>query len=475
MTISQSKLKEINRYISNKSAYVDTKSLAQEIEESRNARNYLTWRILNRTYNDHLRKPNKVPKSIWDPLQKSFTVTDLARPVLTTINSATYGGRVTRRIRKAFNKEKLEKFLKESNYDSFIPEFHRYAVAYGTSFAHIGERNGKGCLTSLPPIQTFIDTKDSNLRDPEQVTTFFRDFIKVFRSDGTYELVHRDTYFEQEIPTEKDTLILNSNYGFIPVTIGRGSWMDACTPYGESLIWPAVEETKQVTYLMCHLMILEKSQSFSTLVVQGDPISNPAEQGFGPWYTIRFRSEDENAKAYYISPDADIDKINKIIESKFERTATQCQVPVELFTRSKSGTNQAAGAAALNHKPLYDLVVEQQRMWSEVEMDLLARIDAFISFKETGKRQDLKIFKENLDVSIEFEHEVNPSISMADAQTWEMLVDSGFVDHEKAIEHFNKKDATPELIKKLKSKRKKREITETDSFGEFPRVDTGDN
>jgi len=427
----------------------DPCDMARELLDQRQCRNLLTWRVLNRTYNDHLIKPTTMPKVVWAPLSKRFTVTDLASPVLSTINSATYGSRVTRTIHRAYNKEAIEKFMAEAKYEAFVPLLHRDAAGYGTSFGSIGRktvgRGKKASLVRLHPINTRIATSKTDIDDVRAVITRLNGFDRMYAEDGIVD----------KGPAGVKKTLANSNYGFVPVAIGRGRWMDACTPYGESLIWPAIEETKQVTALMCDLMVLERNQSYSTLVITGELASNPQEGVASPWVVLRGVDEDFDAK--YISPSAKIKEINDIIESKFERCATQCQVPVELFVRAKSGTMQAAGAADLQHKPLYDLVIEQQKSWREVEMDLVARIDAFIEFERTNKPQEIERFRENLHMEIEFENETNPSFNQSQVQTIIQAMDAGLLDRETAFRMINRNKDWEEKFRKANQELAERE------------------
>lgn len=412
--------------------------LAREVMKCREERLFLTWRILNRTYDDYLKKPVGMPEAVWEPLKKRFTITDLASPVLATINSATYGGNVQRTIRRAWDKDRLIDFMEESKYGTFIPVMHRYATAYGTSYAAVG-RKTRGSrrvasLAHLHPILTQIVVPDTDVEYVVAVTVDYGHVRLKYEADGTTETKpgHNGYY-------RVNTRLENSNYGFIPVSIGRFRWMDPSTPYGQDGIFPAVEETKQVTALMCDLMVLERNQSYSTMVIKGELMSSPEEMRTGPWVVLRGEPESDSFDAKWISPNAKIAEINEIIESKFERAATQCQVPIELFVRSKSGVNQSAGSALLQHKPLFDLVIEQQRSWREVELDLMSRISAFLEFESNGgKPVDLDKHREMLEVDIEFEHETHPSYNQAEVQTWMMMVDEGFKTHDQAVENFNK-------------------------------------
>lgn len=405
------------------------RDLALKQMERRQERLYLIWRILNRVYDDHLIKPPLIPDAVWEPLVKRFTVTDLASPVLSTINSATYGGRVHREIKRARNREKLIAFMDECGYVDFVPVAHRYAVAYGTSFVSVGRKTRSGrrvaSLAHLHPISTQIIVPDSDVDDIREVVVDYGDYARTYSATGI-----TDQAYDGSLTSR----LKNSNYGFIPVTIGRARVMDAATPYGQDLIWPAVEETKQITALMCDLMVLERNQSYSTLVTKGELIEQPKDGVSAPWSILR---GNEDFDAYWISPSAKIEEINSIIESKFERAATQCQVPVDLFVRSKSGTQQAAGAAALSHKPLYDLVIEQQRLWRDVERDLLARIDAFLTFEATGEPVDLEAHRAELEVDISFEHETHPAFNQSVIQAMVQLRDSGGITNRRFFKFFN--------------------------------------
>lgn len=418
--------------------------LADLLLECREERLLLIWRIINRTYDDHLIKPKSMPKSVWEPLRKRFTVTDLASPVLSTINSATYGGKVHREVTSALvDVAAIERFMAEARYGEFMPVAHRYAAAYGTSFSTVGrKRRGKrkvASLAHLHPILTRIVVPDTDVEDVQEVSVDYGDKKVVYTASGIREVV--------EGADEGGVTLPNSGYGFIPVTIGRGRWMDACTPYGQDLIWPAVEETKQITALMCDLMVLERNQSYSTLVIKGSMLDNPKDMKVAPWVFLRGQDTEDGGDfdAKWISPDAKIDEINKIIESKFERAATQCQVPVELFVRAKAGTMQGTGAAMLQHKPLYDLVIEQQRMWRDVELDLVARISAFIAYENTGQPQDLDAHRDALEMVIEFEHETHPSYNQAEVQTWLEMRDNGLKTDDETFFNFNRRPNWKEL------------------------------
>lgn len=398
---------------------------------AREARNYLIWQIATGVWVEYLRKPGAMKQELWSALTPRFTVTNVQTPVLVTILSAAYGGAVTRRVNSAYNPEELRKIVASPWYADFVKRCVTKGIMYGTGYAVPGFRNGKANGVELSPLTARISTNEDDVEDLIEVKVTTAKKERMYRSDGIYER-GRWIRFERKLP--------DSNYGFIPVCRFFGRRMDTSSPYGESLLWPAAQETVQITFLSNDLMVLERMQSFSTLVIQGNEVTNPESKGHSPFVAIRLNAsgDESNAKAYYISPQAAIDKVDDLIESKFERTATQCQVPVEIFTRARSGTNQGTGAALLTHKPLYDLVIELQNQGRHEELELLAMYDAMITWQKSGGvPQDLDRFREKLDVDVVFERESNPAITQSEAQTYQMLVDEGFVSFRKAYLRFN--------------------------------------
>lgn len=402
----------------------------------------LTHSVLTRTWDEYLKKPSKMPKPLWDSLEPRFTMTDLATPVLETICSATYGGDVTRRIDDAVNKKELQALVESNWYREFVPQWHVDAAAYGMGYAWPGfDETGEPTAALLSPLLVEVVTPADDVRRVLSVEVI-REYTRTsYRDDGIYD---------GEANGEKMAVRKGSNFGFVPVAFMRGRYLDCTTPYANSLIWPAVEETKQVTFLMNDIMVLERAQSFSTLVVKGaaTDTQQDKQQGWGPFAYIKLDPGTDNSDAKYISPEAEVAQINSLIESKFERCATQCQVPVDLFTRSKSGTNVATGAAFMSHKPLYDLVLKQQSQAKRSEMDLLAMFDALYSWRKAGKAQKLDVFRKRLKVDITFEHESNPAWTQERAQVLGQLLELCLITHKTAYDVANPRgsDAEQKLL-----------------------------
>ncbi len=358
-------------------------------------------------------------------------MSDLATPVLVTITAAAYGGGVERRIKKSMSGEDaIKDFMKRADYPSFVKRWLAEGIGYGTSYAQVGEnRKGIPSLATLPPLDTEIETPEDDVNDVESIKVKYGSVKREFREDGVYERRGRQT---------KDRKIPDTDFGFIPVAIGRGRHLDASTPYGESLLWSAAQFSKMVTYLFNDLMVLEHAQSFSTLVIEGNLSKVPKEVRVTPFTVLRLASSTrgDGGKAYYIQPSAKISDIDSLADSMHQRCAVSSNVPVELFMGAKAGTQQSAQSALLTHKPLYDLVVELQDAWRDYETNLIAMIDAFLLWKKIGQPVDLDKVKANLEVEIVYYREANPAINQSDAQTYIMLLEAGIAPFESVYRHF---------------------------------------
>lgn len=432
----------------------------EDLELRRIDRLDLIWKIANRVWDDYKTQPSGIETDVWEGIVSRFTVTDLQTPVQKTISSASHGGKVTRRIKKATNIKELEEIVNSDEYDTFIKESaNPEAILYGTSYGALGWSGDKFRIVPLPPVSTQIITSDTDVDDVVAVVSDYGNKVKSFETDGCYV---------GQSQLDNMQLLPDTSYGFIPVGIFRGYKADVSSPYGIEMVWAATQETVQVTYLMNDIMVLERLQSFSTLVIEGNEAANAnRREGHGPFAIIRLQANTSDSRngAYYISPQAAIDQVNVLIESKFERAAVQCQIPVEVFTRQKSGVNQSAGSSHLTHKPLYDLVVFIQEQRRREEIEFIARIDAMISWLKGGKvPQDLDSHIKRLEVEISYEREENPAFNQADAQTYEMLLSSNFIDHRTAFYKFNP-DGTDELQKELEGKREKDRTVSMDMPG----------
>lgn len=426
--------------------YLTPRQMAKKTETVRDRKNLMTWGILTRNWDEYQIQPAGLPADVWASMVRRFSMTDLATPVLTTISSAVYGGKVARRLKKAVNKDEVEAYMLSAKFDEMISALAVEAFAYGTSYIYptweSDDVDADPCFVIVPQLSTRIKSPEDDPKTVTEIQTRYSTFTRIYRAGG---IVDRKGKKESPIP--------NTNFGFVPVVVARGRHVDSTSPYGESLIWPAVEESKQVTFLGNDLVVLERSQSFSTLFMKGNFSSNPKETAFGPWFVLR--ADDEFADAKYISPAAEIDKIDSIVDKKYERVAAQCNVPIEIFKQSKAGTDPTAVGALLTHKPLYDLARAMQKQFKATEHEIYAMVDAMISWsKGGGKPVDLEEFRKNLELETVFELESNPAMTTQDAQTWEQLVESGFVSYEKAYWHFNP-DGTDEECQALKAEREK--------------------
>lgn len=416
---------------------------------SRQERLMLTHRIVTRTWDDYKTRPGKTMKqSIWDNLVKRFTMVDLATPVATTIKNATYGGKVSRRIKNSTTPaEKIEDFKKRADYDSWIENLFYESCLYGTSFGEVGYRRGKPSLAMLPAISTEIITPEDDVSDITAIEVYFEGLTRQYAENGITDFPDDNR--------EQGKKKAGTNFGFIPILIGRAKHLDSCSPYGEADAWPAVEEGKQVTFLGNDTMVLAKQQSFSTLVQKGNTLKNENESSIGPFVMFKMGNDAGNDMKY-ISPDAKIGELDALIDKKYERCAMQCNVPVEIFTKANSGTNQAAGSALLMHKPLYDLALTRQKKWKALEVYAHALIDARIQFEEgNGDPVPFEAILEAMDVEVVFENEANPALTQTDAQTYTTLIDANLITHEKGYWHMNP-DGTEEEQKALEKKREER-------------------
>lgn len=410
----------------------------------------LIHRIHTRTWREYLIQPPKCNDALWRNVSRRFKMTDLQTPVLTTITSASHGGKITRNIKKAYNLDRLKQAMVECGYDSLIrdrivPSSH----LYGTCYPVLGQRRGKFHVTLLPEVSTHIITPVDDVEDIQEIIAFYPNGRgRGFDLKGEFTLGYG----------EERSYKKNSNCGFIPIPIFRGRHMSAWTPYGEDLVYPATLESKQVTFLDNDITFLIRLQSYSTLVIKGATVDNNqnADAG-GPTQVVRLQAGTEN-DAKFISPQAEIRAIDQLIESKFERTATQCQVPVEVFTKARSGTNQSAGSSYLSHKPLYDLVVYIQNRKREEEFEMLAQMSALLAFWETGRPQDLQKHRDGLEVDIIYERESNPSFNQSDMQTCVMAVDSGLMTHERAYWIINPDGTMDEQAALEKEREKQRSL-----------------
>ncbi len=419
-----------------------------ELGRSRRDKLTLLYRLFTGTWRDYLNKPSKLDKSIWNAVTPRFAVVDLLRPTLKTIVSAAYGGRITRRVIDAYNKSELESFMLGADFDRFAVRRVTDGVAYGTSYALPGWRDEAGRMPTfalLPPARTYIVTADDDVSDVRYIDVVYDDEVRRYGADGVYVRKRDSERWDRA----------GEGMGFLPVCVGYGESFDTTTPYGESRVWPAAEETRQVTYLNNDLMYLERLQSFSTMVIKGETVDTKDKQvGHGPTVVIRLKGDDPNSQVYYVTPQAAIDKINELVESHFERCATQCRVPIEIFTKSKAGTQQATGAALLSHKPLYDQVIEIQVQAEREERELLALVDAMITWRREGYA-DLNAHREKLKVEIVFERDSNPARTQAAAQTFQMLLDEDLIEFETAYRQVNP-DCTDDDVATAKARREAR-------------------
>lgn len=424
---------------------------AYDLASSRQERLLLTYQIVTRTWSDYKLQPKKMRDDIWENLVKRFTMVDLATPVATTIKNATYGGKVSRRIKKSTSSiEEIEDFKKRADYDSWIENLFYESCLYGTSFGEVGYRRGKPSLAMLPAISTEIVTPPDDVLDVQAIEVYFEEFTRQYTASGITDFPNDNR--------EQGTVRTGTNFGFIPILIGRAKHLDSCSPYGEADAWPAVEEGKQITFLGNDTMILAKQQSFSTLIQKGNTLKNDNDC-IGPFVMFKM-SNDPGNDMKYISPDAKISELDNLQEKKYERCAMQCNVPVEVFTKANSGTNQAAGSALLMHKPLYDLALTRQKKWKHLEHYAHALIDARIQFENNNKQPvPFEEILQALDVEIVFENEANPALTQSDAQTYTTLVDANLITHEKAYWHMNP-DGTPEEQQRLETERKERMSTD---------------
>src|SRR5690606_22720358 len=123
----------------------------------------------------------------------------------------------------------------------------------------------------------------------EAIASYFNNMTKVFTREGHVYTVKGNDWSIKDQP-----------FGFNPVAIFRGKQLDPCTPYGDDLVWPATNETRQCTYLNNDIMVLEKMQSYSTLVIKGEErITEDQAASFGPFAHIRLTGGVDN-DAYYI-------------------------------------------------------------------------------------------------------------------------------------------------------------------------------
>jgi hypothetical protein len=405
---------------------------------------WLTWRILTRQWDDYAQPPAGVPRELWAPLVKRFSVTDLATPVLQTLVSSVYGGPIRRQVRRAYAIDDAALVPLKS----FMPRFFSEAAAYGTAVAVL---DSSGALRLLPSVRVSLVTDMSDASRVKAVELLPPAGLGgptiVFAEDGA-----------EYVKTDSGMRLVKNGAGYPRFVVGRGRWVDAGSPYGESLIWPAVQETVQVTYLMNDLMVLERAQSFSTLVLTGQTMKDRSDMAHGPFAIIRFDGSNPQADAKFISPDAKIDQINHLIEAKFQRCAAQCSVPVELFTGPRSGANVSAGAAFLTHRPLYDLTLLLQEEWAQVERDMAALLDAAAVELRGEQNISMEAVKSNLDFVVEYERDSNPSFTQSEAQMWTMLLDAGVVPFAKVYRRYNP-EATPDEVQAAEERyRKERQI-----------------
>lgn len=397
----------------------------------------LLWEIVNRTWDEYLRCPSGVPQGVWDAITVRFGMCDLVSPTLNAIVSAMMGGKITLRVQRSYSGDRLTEFLDAADWPVFRRAFAREACLYGTAAAECGfDEEGDPSFALLPTLITSLRTEAENARVVTEALVSYGGFAEPQRA----RLYTREGVYRKGDNGEA-VLIPGTDYGFLPVCVAKGQPGDASSPYGESLVWPAAEESRQITFLQNDIVVLARTQSFSTRVVQGRALDSKAEENNGPFQSLRLDPDDQNAKAYFISPDAKISELDALIDAKYERTAAQCGVPVEIFRQAKSGTNQAAGAALLTHKPLFDLVCTLQDNWRRVELDMLARVDALLLWQANGGAPvSLRDVRRNLQAEVVFERESNPAMNLQDAQTFKALVDEGFVDFSTARAHFNPDD-----------------------------------
>jgi hypothetical protein len=436
---------------------VASQATALQIAQERRDRLILTQQVLTGIWKDHLIKPAKLPKPIWRGLVCRFKLTDLATPVLETIINASHGCKITRKIKKCFNQKQVEDYMERAMYSEFVKMAAAQTIGYGTGYPTIGFRKDSDApsLTLGPNVLSFIHTPEDDVNHIEAVEMHWDSIAKKYTDNGVFKAEDGGEF----------EIIPDTDYGFRPVSIWRGRHLDPSTPYGGSYIWPAVDESRQVTYIDCDLMVLEKTQSFGVLVTKGTPEDTKSMEAIGPFSQLRYtmNREGQAGDAKFISPDGKIDSVNNLIESKFERAAVMCRVPVSIFTRERSGTNQGTGATAMQHRPLYDLVVSIQEACRYYEMDLIARIDAMFSWKNTGEPQDLDKHRQNLEMEISYDRDAFKRISMQDAQTLEMLLSSCLLTHEKAYYCVNEDEGTETEQKALETKREQRMMLDSPS------------
>lgn len=441
------------------SQYFSWSNNRDEIECARMERLELIHKIATKTWRDYLRRPPKCAEETWANISERFTVVNLQTPVLETITSASHGGMIKRLIKKAYDVPALERAMKESNYSSVISEVSvPQSALYGTSYVRAGWLSGRFNLTILPSVPTEIITSDDHINETLAIIAPYQNMDRIFTSDGSvYSRRHGESAVRVDPP-----------FGFIPVSIFRGKQLDPCVVYGDDLVWPATNETRQCTYLNNDIMVLEKMQSYSTLVIKGNEGSSTGQANqFGPFAHIRLQPGSDN-DAKYISPQAAIVDLDRLMTSKFERCATQCQVPVEIFTRAKAGTNQSAGSSYLTHKPLYDLVVSIQQRKIREEHELLSIMSAMIEWSQNGNRPvDINKHRDALEFDIYYDRESNPSMNQSEIQTLVQAVDANLITHSKAYYTINK-DGTPEEqahLQKLMDDRMVSRISETSYDG----------
>lgn len=420
------------------------------LQQQRLERMFLTWRVLTRVWDDYKICPPKLKRAIWQYLLPRFRMTDLATPALMAIVGATYGCQPTRRINKCFNKDEVEKFLKAVNFGGFMQKFFAAGAAFGTSYALPGwDDNDRPVIELIPSMTTRIDTPDDDACSVESISRW--------RSDGIVLKYYEDGQTESSWHARSEKVVPNSDCGFIPVAIGRGRHLNPSCPYGDELIFAAVDGSVQITYLDCDMMILEKSQAYSTRVVIGNEIDDKKSEGGGPFGSIRLTGDEmSKANAFYINPNTPLEKVDEMIRSKIERVAVQCLLPTSVFIAPKSGVNEGTGSALLKHKPTYDMITTVQSDWGSdgVEREIVARIDALISWRKSGKRQDLQKHLDNLQMETVFNNDAAMALDQGEAQTLDLFLRTGLMLFDDAFLRVNP-TASAAKIKEAKAARDK--------------------
>jgi hypothetical protein len=434
-------------YVSLVNAHGQMMDAAQQLPQARIDKLMLTWHVLNGTWIEYQYQPPGVRRSMWYSLMRRFKVTDLATPTLNTMVNAAYGCRIERNIVDAVNKPEVERFLADANNEEMEMDWATESAGYGTGYQVPGwDSRDRPTFIGLNPVTTEIITDPDDMNDVMAIDAVYDGYRKRYTNHGVYIIEDNS----------RPRLIPNTDYGFIPVCIARGRKGHCRTPYGDQVIWPAVGETKQCTFLDNDIMVLEKAQSFATLVIKGRGVDNMKDVPIGPFVSIRLHPDDAAADAKYISPETAIDKINALVESKFERVAAQCQVPIHIFTRSKAGTDQKTGAAALSHEPLYAFATTFQNRKIKETKERLAIVDAMISFRKAGSKNpvDLEMHRRKLKFEMKFHNNVSPAMNMQEVQVWKMLYEDAIVSFEEWWRRYHENGTEDEFKEALKRREK---------------------